>query len=262
MIRVGIGGWTFEEWRGGVFYPKGLPQTRELSHASRQVTTIEINGTFYSTQKPESFRRWAADTPEDFVFSVKASRFCTNRRVLAEAGESIERFIGSGIGQLKHKLGPILWQFAPTKKFEPDDFATFLELLPKSLDGRPLRHAIEVRHESFAVPAFAALARRHSVAIVFADSGKYPMIADVTGDFVYARLQSAGEAFATGYSTPAIKKWSERAKLRAAGGDAKDLPHAAKAAPPKTERDVFIYVINGAKVRAPAAARALLAKLK
>jgi uncharacterized protein YecE (DUF72 family) len=262
MIRVGIGGWTFDEWRGGVFYPKGLPQTRELSHASRQVTTIEINGTYYSTQKPESFRRWAADTPEDFVFSVKASRFCTNRRVLAEAGESIERFVGSGIGQLKHKLGPILWQFAPTKKFEPDDFGAFLEMLPKALDGRPLRHAIEVRHESFAVPAFAALARRHSVAIVFADSEKYPMIADVTGDFIYARLQSAGEAHATGYSAPAIKKWSERAKLWAEGGDAKDLPHAAKAAPSKTARDVFIYMINGAKVRAPAAARALLAKLK
>jgi uncharacterized protein YecE (DUF72 family) len=262
MIKVGIGGWTFEEWRRGVFYPKGLPQTRELSHASRQVTTIEINGTYYSTQKPESFRRWAADTPDDFMFSVKASRFATNRRVLAEAGDSIERFIGSGIAELKHKLGPILWQFAPTKKFEPDDFATFLELLPKMLDGRPLRHAIEVRHESFKVAAFAALARQYSVAVVIADSEKYPMIADVTGDFIYARLQNAREDIATGYSAPAIKRWAERAKAWAEGGDAKDLAHAGKSAALKKKRDVFVYMINGAKVRAPAAARALLAKLK
>jgi uncharacterized protein YecE (DUF72 family) len=262
MIRVGIGGWTFEPWRGGVFYPKGLSQTRELSHASRQVTTIEINGTYYSTQKPETFRRWAAETPDGFVFSVKASRFTTNRRVLAEAGESIERFVTSGLGELKQKLGPILWQFAPTKKFDPDDFATFLELLPKSLDGRPLRHAVEVRHESFAVPAFVALARRYSAAIVFADSEKYPMIADVTADFVYARLQKAREDVATGYTAPLLKKWSERANAWAAGGDAKDLPHAAKSAAPKKSRDVFVYMINGAKVRAPAAATALIAKLK
>ena len=260
-IRTGIGGWTFEPWRG-TFYPDTLKQKDELNFASRQLKVIEVNGTYYSTQKPESFRRWAAETPDDFVFSVKASRFTTNRRVLAEAGESIERFIGSGLGELKHKLGPVLWQFAPTKKFEPEDFGTFLELLPKTLDGKPLRHAIEVRHESFIVPAFAALARQYSVAIVFADSEKYPMIGDVTGDFVYARLQNAKEDIATGYSAPAIKKWAERASVWAEGGDAKDLAHAAKSAAPKKQRDVFVYMINGAKVRAPAAARALLAKLK
>lgn len=262
MIRVGIGGWTFEDWRGGVFYPKGLPQTRELAHASRHVTTIEINGTYYSTQKPENFRRWAAETPDDFVFSVKASRFATNRRVLADAGNSIERFMASGVGELKQKLGPILWQFMPTKKFEPDDFATFLELLPKTLDGKPLRHAIEVRHESFVVPAFAALARQYSVAVVFADLDKYPMLADVTGNFIYARLQNAKESVETGYSAAAIKKWSERATTWAEGGDAKDLPHAAKSVLPKKKRDVYVYMINGAKIRAPAAARALLARLR
>jgi uncharacterized protein YecE (DUF72 family) len=262
MIRVGIGGWTFEPWRGGVFYPKGLSQTRELFHASRHVTSIEINGTYYSSQKPESFRRWAAETPDDFIFSVKASRFATNRKVLADAGESIERFVGSGLSELKHKLGPILWQFAPTKKFDPDDFASFLEMLPKSLDGRPLRHALEVRHESFVVPAFVALARQYSAAIVLADSAKYPMMADVTADFVYARLQTAQEDVPTGYTAPVLKKWGERAKSWAEGGDAKELPHAGKTPAAKKKRDVFVYMINGAKERAPAAAMALLAKLK
>jgi uncharacterized protein YecE (DUF72 family) len=261
MIKVGIGGWTFEPWRG-VFYPKALPKTRELAHASRQVTTIEINGTYYSTQKPESFCKWAEQTPDDFVFAVKASRFATNRRILAEAGGSIEKFIGSGIGELKTKLGPILWQFMPTKKFDPDDFGAFLELLPKSLDGRPLRHAVEVRHESFAVPAFATLARQHSVAIVLADSAKYPMLADVTADFVYARLQQADEKIAAGYAPAEIRKWAERAKDWGAGGDPKDLPHAGTATAPRKKRDVFVYMINGAKVRAPAAAAALIAKLK
>jgi uncharacterized protein YecE (DUF72 family) len=261
MIRVGIGGWTFEPWRGGVFCPKGLAQARELAHASRQVTTIEINGTYYSTQKPESFRRWASETPDDFVFSVKASRFCTNRRVLADASESIERFVESGISELKKKLGPILWQFMPTKKFDPDDFATFLEMLPKAVDGVPLRHAVEVRHESFIVPAFAALARQYSTAIVFAESAKYPMIADVTADFVYVRLQTAAADVPTGYAAPVLKKWAERAQTWADGGVAKDLPHAGESTTPKKKRDVFLYMINGAKERAPAAAAALIARL-
>jgi uncharacterized protein YecE (DUF72 family) len=263
MIKVGIGGWTFEEWRGGVFYPKGLPQTRELSHASRQVTTIEINGTYYSTQKPESFRRWAADTPEDFVFSVKASRFTTNRRVLAEAGESIERFVGSGIAQLKHKLGPILWQFAPTKKFDEADFGGFLEHLPPDLDGRKLRHVVEVRHDSFCTPGFLALVRKFNVAVVFSEHDTYPAIADITGDVVYARLQKGEDAIKTGYPPKALNAWAERVRLWAEGGEPADLPHVdPKHRPSKTPREVFAYFIHEGKVNAPAAAMALIERLQ
>jgi uncharacterized protein YecE (DUF72 family) len=193
-IRVGIGGWTYEPWRGGAFYPKGHAQARELHYASRAVTTIEINGTFYSTQKPSSFRKWADETPDDFVFSVKAHRLATNRRVLAEAGPSIERFLTSGLSEMGPKLGPILWQFANHKKFEPEDFEAFLALLPKTLDGLKLRHAVEVRHESFVTPQFAALARKYGAAIVYAHHEIYPGMADVTADFVYARLQQTRQA--------------------------------------------------------------------
>jgi uncharacterized protein YecE (DUF72 family) len=260
MIRVGIGGWIFEPWRGS-FYPKGLPKTRELFHASRAVTTIEINSTFYSDQKPETFRRWADQTPDDFMFSVKASRFAVNRRVLADAGPSIERFIASGITELKSKLGPILWQFAGTKKFEPEDFAAFLSLLPKEHDGINLRHAVEPRHASFGTPEFMALARKSKVAVVIADSEKYAQFADVTGDFVYARLQSAEAAIATGYAPADIAIWAKRAQAWAGGGDAPGLKPIGAAAT-KRKRDVFVYTINGAKERAPAAATALIAKLK
>ena len=260
MIHVGIGGWTYEPWRG-LFYPKGLAQSRELEFASRAVTSIEINGTYYSTQKPESFRKWAKETPDNFVFSVKAVRFATNRRVLAEAGPSIEKFVSSGITELGKKLGPILWQFMPTKKFDAEDFAAFLAALPKTQDGVKLRHAVEVRHESFVTKEFVALARKHNVAIVLADSAKYPMIADVTADFVYVRLQQAQEKIVTGYTPAIIKKWSERAKAWQAGGGVKDLPALADA-PKAMKRDVFIYMINGAKERAPAAAMALLKVLK
>lgn len=259
MIRVGIGGWVFEPWRGS-FYPKGLPKTRELFHASRAVTTIEINSTFYSDQKPDTFRRWADQTPDNFVFAVKASRFAVNRRVLAEAGSSIERFVASGITELKSKLGSILWQFAATKKFDPDDFAAFLKLLPKTHNGVTLKHAIEPRHESFATAEFMALARKQQVAVVTADSEKYPMFADVTSDFVYARLQSADASVATGYSATDIGAWAKRAQAWEKGGDAPGLKRIGPAAT-KEKRDVFVYMINGAKERAPAAAVALIAKL-
>ena len=188
-IRVGIGGWTFEPWRGGAFYPEGLPQKKELEFATRALTAIEINGTYYSGFKPATFAGWAETAPEGFVYAVKASRFCTNRKILAEAGESIARFTGQGITELGDKLGPILWQFMATKKFDADDFGAFLKLLPEKQDGVALRHAIQVRHESFAVPAFIEMCRKAGVAIVFADSPQYPAIADVTGDFVYARLE-------------------------------------------------------------------------
>jgi uncharacterized protein YecE (DUF72 family) len=259
MIRVGIGGWTFAPWRGE-FYPKGLPQARELQHASRQLTSIEINGTFYSTQKPASFRKWAADTPDDFVFSLKGSRYVTHRRVLAEAGESIQRFLNSGVSELGDKLGPILWQMHPGKRFEPDDFAAFLELLPDKLDGRPLRHAVEVRHESFVDPAFVALLRRYAVAPVVVESDKHPMIADVCSDFVYARLQRTTEKEKTGYAGKALDAWAKRAQAWGEGGAPADL--AALAGPPERKpRDVFVYMISGAKVRAPAAAMALIERL-
>jgi uncharacterized protein YecE (DUF72 family) len=213
VIRVGIGGWVFKPWRG-TFYPKGLTQARELEHASRAVTSIEINGTFYGSQKPESFRRWAAETPDDFMFSLKGPRFTTHRGVLAEAGPSIERFFGSGVLELKSKLGPVLWQLPPTKAFEAADFAAFLALLPQVIDGRPIRHAVEVRHQSFGVPEFVTLMRERSVAIVLVDSPSHPLIADATGDFLYLRLQRTAEEIATGYAAADLKTWATRARLR------------------------------------------------
>jgi uncharacterized protein YecE (DUF72 family) len=242
-VRVGIGGWTFEPWRG-VFYPDGLSQKRELEFASRALTSIEINGTYYSTFKPDSWRKWAAETPDDFVFSVKASRFCTNRRVLAEAGPSIEKFMSQGLVELGPKLGPINWQFATTKKFDPDDFAAFLSLLPTLKDGLPLRHAIEARHESFACDAFYDLARKHGVAIVYAVGEGFPEIDVPTANFTYARLMSSEADNADGV-TP------------------KQLTGIAKQVRGWAERgDVFAYFIAGAKERNPAAAQALLRKLR
>jgi uncharacterized protein YecE (DUF72 family) len=263
MIRVGIGGWVFEPWRG-VFYPKGLPHTRELAHASRNLTSIEINGTFYGSQKPASFRRWADETPDDFVFSLKGPRYATHRRVLAEARESIERFFASGVLELKSKLGPVLWQFPPTKAFAADDFAAFLALLPQRLDGAGLRHAVEVRHESFLTPEFVELLRKHSVAVAAIESDKHPLIADVTSDFVYARLQRTSEKLGTGYAPKALAAWAKRAQAWADGSAPADLPTiaAARADAKKAKRDVFIYMIAGAKVRAPAAAMALIKRLK
>ena len=242
-IHVGIGGWTYEPWRG-VFYPPGLPHARELEYAAGSVTAIEINGTYYRTQSPASFRKWAEATPPSFVFSVKASRFCTNRKNLADGGESIGRFLGQGLTELGDRLGPILWQFMPAKRFDADEIAGFLSLLPARQDGMKLRHAIEPRHESFRDPAFIELARKAGVAIVFADSATYPSIGELTADFVYARLQNAHEEIETGYDVAELDKWADVARGWAGGG-----------------RDAFVFMINGAKVRAPAAAQALIARL-
>ena len=260
-IRVGIGGWEFAPWRGE-FYPAGLPHARELEYASRRLTTIEINGTFYRTQKPESFRKWAAETPDDFVFSLKAPRYATHRTVLAEAGPSIERFLASGVLELGQKLGPILWQFHPAKKFVPDDFAAFLDLVPARANGRALRHVLEVRHESFLNSAFIELARKHSVAIVLVDSDKHPPIADVTADFVYARLQRTSGDVKTGYLRPTLDTWAKRAHSWVEGGAPDDLGTISEQPPPPNKRDVFIYMIAGAKERAPAAAMALIDLVK
>jgi uncharacterized protein YecE (DUF72 family) len=260
MIRVGVGGWTYEPWRKN-FYPEGLAHKRELEYASRKLSSIEINGTFYRTQTAVSFAKWRDETPADFVFSVKASRYATNRTVLAEAGASIERFFASGIGELGGKLGPILWQFSAYKRFEPDDFARFLGLLPEKLDGLRLRHVLDVRHKSFATPEFVDLARRHRAGIVFSDTDEFPAIADVTADFVYARLMRSQASEPTGYSVDALQAWATRAKTWASGGEPGDLPRVGEPAPPAPQRDVFVYIISGAKERAPAGACALLSML-
>ncbi len=261
MIRVGIGGWVFAPWRGA-FYPEGLSHARELEFASRRLTSIEINGTFYSTQKPESFRRWACETPDDFVFSLKGPRFATHRRVLAEAGDSIKRFFASGVLELKGKLGPILWQFHPGKKYEEGDFAAFLSLLPQQLDGRALHHVVEVRHESFLVASFIELLRRFSIAVALVDSEKHPLIADMTSGFIYARLQRCSEAVATGYPPRDLTAWAKRAQSWADGKAPADLRTIAPPSSQRGKRDVFVYMIAGEKVRAPAAAMALIDRLK
>ncbi len=260
-IRTGIGGWTFEPWRG-VFYPDGLARKKELEFASRALGAIEINGTYYSGFKPATFAGWAASVPEDFVFAVKASRFCTNRKVLAEAGESVARFVGQGIVELGDKLGPILWQFMATKKFDADDFGAFLKLLPRSHDGLTLRHAIQVRHESFAVPEFVAMCRDAGAAIVFAHSPDYPAIADVTGDFVYARLESGEDGNPLCYPEPELARWADAATCWASGGLPEELPYVEGAAPPRQPRDTFVFFIHGGKVRAPAGAQALADRVR
>lgn len=261
VIRTGVGGWTFEPWRG-TFYPAGLAQSKELHYASRQLATIEINGTYYRTQTPATFAKWAADAPDGFVFTVKASRFATNRRVLAEAGESIERFVTSGLAELGDKLGPIIWQFAPTKKFDAEDVSAFLSLLPQTHAGVRMRHALEVRHDSFKSPEFVALARQHGAAIVYADHAKYPAIADVTSDFIYVRLQTGDDRVATAYPPKALDAWANRAKLWADGDLPADIPYFGEAGDAgKKARDVFMFVIHEGKLRAPAGAIALAERI-
>ena len=256
-IRIGVGGWTYEPWRG-TFYPEDLPQKRELEHASRHLTSIEINGTYYGSQKPATYAKWRDETPDDFVFSLKAPRFAMNRTVLAEAGGTIARFFNSGVTELKEKLGPINWQFLPTKKFDPADFEAFLKLLPREIAGRPLRHAIEVRHESFRTPAFVALARKHSVAVIIAGDSRYPQIADVTAPFVYARIMGTQAAEPEGYSDAQLARWAARARAWASGSSPDDLEYVEPHNGGDEPRDVFVYVISGHKVQNPAAAMSLI----
>ncbi|SSC73439.1 unnamed protein product [Ciceribacter sp. T2.26MG-112.2] len=256
-IRTGIGGWTFDPWEG-TFYPDTLAKKRQLEFASRELTTIEVNGTYYSSQKPATFAKWASEVPENFVFSLKASRFCTNRKVLAEAGPSVEKFLTQGITELGAHLGPILWQFMGTKKFEPDDFEAFLALLPKSQDGIALRHVVEPRHASFQVPEFVALLAKYGVAAVCADHHDYPMFADPTADFVYARLQKGADDIPTCYPPKDIDAWAGRLKTYARGGTPDDLPVIAPdRTAEKAPRDVFAFFISGGKINAPNGARLL-----
>ncbi|MEX3008790.1 DUF72 domain-containing protein [Hoeflea sp. TYP-13] len=257
VIRTGIGGWTFAPWRG-TFFPDGLRQKDELNYASRQLATIEINGTYYGTQKPATFAKWAADVPDGFVFSVKGNRFVTNRRVLTDGAESMERFLGSGITELGDHLGPILWQFAPTKKFDPDDFGAFLDMLPQSRDGIAIRHALEVRHPSFSCPEFVALAANHNAAIVYAEHLKYPEIADVTAPFVYARLQKGNDDIPTAYPPEELDLWAKRARLWAEGGAPEGLSYGDPERRVEVQpREVYVYFIHEGKIRAPQAAQAL-----
>lgn len=244
-IRVGIGGWTYEPWRG-VFYPEKWSQKRELEYASRHTTSIEINGTYYSGFKPETWMKWRDETPDDFVFAVKASRFCTNRKVLSEGNESLERFLDQGLTTLGDKLGPINWQFMATKKFDPVDFEGFLKLLPKEKDGVRLRHALEVRSGTFDNEQFYDLARKYGTAIVYGhddEAPQWPRIDQDTADFKYARLMSSREDEPTGMSEAELDGIVKQTRAWAKKGD------------------VFAYFIAGAKVRNPAAAQALIAKL-
>ena len=260
-IRVGVGGWSYAPWRG-VFYPKGLKQADELSYATSKLTSIEINATHYRLQSPKSFRIWGATAPDGFVFSVKGPRLVTQQKVLAETGRFIERFVSSGLAELGDKLGPILWQFAPFKRFDGEDFGKFLDLLPPELDGRKLDHVVEVRHASFNTPDFVKLARDAGVSIAYVDAENWPSIADVTGGVIYARLQRGDDALATAYPPGELDAWAGRAKTWAQGKAPGDLPRTdAASAPNPVARDVFIYFIHEGKLRAPAAAMALIERL-
>lgn len=275
-IRVGIGGWNFEPWRQ-TFYPADLPASRELHYASRQLTAIEVNGTYYSSMSPTTFAKWRDSTPDDFMFTLKAHRLATNRRVLAEAGESVRRFVESGVAELGAKLGPIVWQLAPTKRFDPDDLGAFLALLPSAVAGVPLRHAIDARHESFRDPAFLALARHHRVGVVFTESEDYPPLPDLTTDFVYARVMRTRSELTQGLDEATLDGLAASARCWRDGGQPDGLPlvepalapggpasggvAGADGAPPATPRDVFLFFISGAKERAPAAAKALIERL-
>jgi uncharacterized protein YecE (DUF72 family) len=259
-IRAGIGGWTFEPWRG-VFYPPGLKQAEELAYAARHLTAIEINGTYYSSFKPESWAKWRAATPDGFKFAVKASRFSTNRKVLADGAQSVGIFLNQGIVELGDRLGPILWQFMATKKFDYDDFAGFLDLLPQTLGGLPLRHVLETRHPSFADAKFVALCRERNIAICVADHETFPHIPDVTADFVYVRLMTGSDDIETAYAPADLDAWSERLKAYAAGGLPSDCTPLDRTGPPETPRDVYAFVIHEGKVRAPAAAMQLIQRV-
>jgi uncharacterized protein YecE (DUF72 family) len=282
---IGISGWRYAPWRG-VFYPPKLPQRRELEFASRMLPTIEINGSFYSLQRPELYSQWRDATPEDFVFSVKGPKYITHMRRLKEVETPLANFFASGVLALRAKLGPILWQFAPQMRFDPERFERFFAMLPRdtvsalalakrhdakvegrvelTIDGkRPVRHACEIRHESFADPAFIAMLRKHRIALVVADTaGRWPLLEDLTSDFVYVRLHGDEELYASGYGAAALDRWAERIRTWRGGGQVKDAQLASqRAAPKRTHRDVFCYFDNDVKVHAPYDAAHLAARL-
>jgi uncharacterized protein YecE (DUF72 family) len=258
--RVGIGFWTFAPWRDN-FYPPDLIQRRELEYASRHVRAIEINGTCYRAQKPAVYAKWATETPDGFIFSLKAPRYITGGKKLAGTGDRISRFVEGGLAEMGDRLGPILWQLPRAHAFDADDLAAFLDALPRELNGQALRHVLEVRHPSFACGAYVSLAREHRMATAFTDSVEYPSIADFTSDFSYARLRCSQDKFAHGYAPKALERWATVAKHWAAGIDSDTLPHAATPLPKGKPRDVFVFFISAAKHRNPAAAMALQARI-
>lgn len=260
-VHVGVGGWTFAPWRNGVFYPAGLVQRRELEHASRQLTAIEINGTYYGTQKPDTYARWRDETPPGFVFTAKAPKRIMASRRLAGTGAQIEDFVG-GISELGDRLGALLWQFDRGQTPTLDDLAAFLELLPAQANGRPLRHALELRDHAAFGPELLALARRRNVALVFAGSDEHPSFADLTADFVYARLMQSRAGLPQGYPAADLDAWARRTQEWASGDDPDDLPHVAEVQPRSAPREVFVFFIASAKERNPAAALALIERLR
>jgi uncharacterized protein YecE (DUF72 family) len=260
VVRVGVGGWDYDPWRES-FYPPKLSKSKQLGHMAARLTAVEINATYYKLQKPELFERWAKSSPQGFRFAIKGSRFCCNRKVLGEAGEAVGRFCNQGLAELGDRLGPILWQFMATKKFEPDDFRAFLALLPRKVAGVALRHVVEPRHESFRDPEFVAMARAAGVGIAFADSDEFPCIADLSGDLVYARLQRSRGDVATGYPPAELDRWAEVAKGWARGESPEGFPYVAKPPGPRP-REVYVLFISGEKARNPAAAEALIGRLE
>ena len=259
-IHVGVGGWDYDPWRES-FYPPRLARTKQLEYLGSALTATEINATYYKLQRPELFAGWAKMVPDGFKFAIKASRFATNRKNLGQGAEAIGKFCGQGFTELGDKLGPILWQLAPTKRFDPDEIRAFLMLLPTSRDGLTLRHALEVRHESFCCREFVAMARAAGVAIVFAEHETYPEIADITADFVYARLQRSSPSFKAGYGPKALDRWADIARRWAAGENPDGLNYISKARAPAAKRELFVFFISGAKERNPAAAKALIGRL-
>jgi uncharacterized protein YecE (DUF72 family) len=283
--RIGISGWTYPPWRG-VFYPAKLRQKDELAYASAQFRTIEINGTFYGTQNPASFLKWFEATPEDFVFSVKAPRFITHVRRLRELKAPIANFLASGVLRLGRKFGPILWQFPPSLKFDENLFSDFFALLPHDTDEavvlakghesrlkkaawvetdakRALRHAVEIRHESFRNDAFIKLLRHHNIALVCADTVEWPRLMDVTSDFIYCRLHGSEKLYASGYDSAALDDWQQRIQSWANGGEPQDAERVSGPAKPrKSGRDVFLYFDNDIKVKAPENAAELAKRLR
>jgi uncharacterized protein YecE (DUF72 family) len=260
-VRVGIGGWNFAPWRKN-FYPEKWPQKRELEYASRKLTAIEVNSTFYRPQTAATYANWREQTPDGFVFSLKAPGFATLATSLDSAAKAIRRFVFAGLAELGDRLGPISWQFGTNRVFERDHFAGFLDLLPAELNGARLRHVLEVRHESFKCGEYLALMRERKVPTVFTDSNEHPSFADLTGDFVYARLMRSEASIATGYGAKALDRWADRARAWALGGQPDDLPRVEpQRQVPEKPRDVFIYFISAAKQRNPAAAMALIERL-
>lgn len=285
QTRIGISGWRYTPWRG-TFYPKGLPQRAELEYASRQLNSIEINGSFYALQTPKSYQQWYQATPDDFVFSVKAPRYITHLRRLKEIEEPLANFFASGVLALNEKLGPILWQFPPSFKFDPDRFAAFFALLPHDLkgaakvgknfnanlktepyltvkDNHRLKHAVEIRHESFRDPAFINLLREHNIAGVFADTaGKWPYFEDVTADFIYCRLHGDEQIYVSGYTPDALQYWAKRLKLWRHGQEPPDANRFNGPAASRKHRDIYVYFDNDVKVRAPVDAKSLMELMK